>query len=97
MLHSYISSLISFFTKSLILSFRASEARHGIQYFQYVLDAGFRNLKVTSRHDGVDGTFYYYDTVSFAGMTNSGVSKKSHYIFSHNHYSLVFNTSTRSR
>jgi len=40
------------------LSFRASEARHGIQYFQQVLDAGFR------RHDGVDSTFYYFDTVS---------------------------------
>jgi hypothetical protein len=45
------------------LSFRASEARHGIQYFQQVLDAGFR------RHDGVDSTFYYYDTVSESGMT----------------------------
>jgi len=44
------------------LSFRASEARHGIQYFQQVLDAGFR------RHDGVDSTFYYYDTVSKAGI-----------------------------
>jgi len=43
------------------LSFRASEARHGIQYFQQVLDAGFR------RHDGVDSTFYYYDTVSSRG------------------------------
>jgi hypothetical protein len=25
-----------------LLSFRASEARHGIQYFHLVLDAGFR-------------------------------------------------------
>jgi len=33
------------------LSFRASEARHGIQYFQHVLDAGFH------RHDDVDGFF----------------------------------------
>ena len=33
------------------LSFRASEARHGIQYYQHVLDAGFH------RHDDVDGFF----------------------------------------
>jgi len=35
----------------IFLSFRASEARHGIQYFQHVLDAGFH------RHDDVDGFF----------------------------------------
>jgi len=33
------------------LSFRASEARHGIQYFQHVLDTGLR------RYDDGDGFF----------------------------------------
>ena len=39
---------------TILLSFRASEVRHGIQYLQHVLDAGLR------RHDGVDG-FSCYD------------------------------------
>ncbi|HOP46668.1 MAG TPA: hypothetical protein PK874_03305 [Desulfobacteraceae bacterium] len=43
-------------------SFRASEARHGIQSrlggIQYVLDTGFR------RHDCLDGTFENCDTAS---------------------------------
>ena len=42
------------------LSFRASEARHGIQYFQHVLDAGFH------RHDDVDG-FFTIATQSLGG------------------------------
>jgi hypothetical protein len=33
------------------LSFRASEARHGIQYFQQLLDAGFH------RHDDFNALF----------------------------------------
>ncbi len=35
----------------IFLSFRASEARHGILYYQHVLDAGFH------RHDDVDDFF----------------------------------------
>ena len=44
------------------LSFRASEARHGIQYFQYALDTGLR------RYDDFYCAFRHYDTVSFAGV-----------------------------
>jgi hypothetical protein len=44
------------------MSFRASKARHGIQYFEQVLDTGFR------RYDGLEGTFINYDTASNAGI-----------------------------
>ena len=58
--HSVIKSLRSLhdYIKPPILSFRASGARHGIQYFQYVLDTGLR------RYDGADSKLSYYDTVS---------------------------------
>ncbi len=44
------------------LSFHASEARHGIQYFQQILDTRFRG------YDAVAGVFPHYDTVSKAGI-----------------------------
>ena len=50
------------------LSFRASEARHGIQYFQYVLDTGLR------RYDDFYCAFRHYDTVSFAGVPCAGMT-----------------------
>jgi hypothetical protein len=40
------------------LSFRASEARHGIQYFKYFMDTGLR------RYDDVDDTLSNYDIIS---------------------------------
>ena len=39
-------------------SFRERVARHGIQYYQTVIDTGFR------RYDDLDVDFWHYDTVS---------------------------------
>jgi hypothetical protein len=53
------------------MSFRASEARHGIQYFDYILDTGFR------RYDGLDGDINNYDKASQAGIEVNPDSIKS--------------------
>jgi hypothetical protein len=50
------------------LSFRASEARHGIQYISSVLVPGLRNLKVTYDRDDVW-------IPAFAGMTKCAMRK----------------------
>ena len=51
----------------IFLSFRASEARQGIQYIQQLLDAGFH------RHDDFNALFAIATQSPSQGMTRSGL------------------------